>query len=476
MTLTPATTLLSRASLLALIACLAACADSEGDGGEATSNGATGGTTAETTASNDVETTPNALQSPEYCGQCHTAHYDDWEGSMHAYATQDPVFQAMLVKGILETEGKLDQFCIQCHAPIAAKFELSPVYEDDDGAWRVDFDMNNPLIGRGVVCTSCHSMSEVEATVNAEFKLDPNIIHGPNGSAAAQEAHPTVKSESLTSSTMCGTCHNVVNPKGALLENTFSEWYASEFNSGDPNTDKSCQDCHMPAARGEIVEGTEADIHRHRFVGVDLALIDDFPDKEEQLQLVTDLLRSCVRLEVNRTEDHDDSYAIRVSMTNINNGHALPSGSTADRQVWVHITVTDDATGEVVYESGMMDENGDLMDRITGHSTNPEGDPDLLMYSSLLFGDNDQHVTFPWQAARSFEILLQPGQTGWREYLIPHDRIQGDQLTVQARVRYRTFPPFLIRELEEEGFLEPGLIGEIPIIDMAELTETFSVR
>ena len=71
---------------------------------------------------------------------------------------------------------------------------------------------------------------------------------------------------------------------------------------------------------------------------------------------------------------------------------------------------------------------------------------------------------------------MQPGQTGWREYLIPKSRVTGSTLTATATLRYRTFPPFLIRTLEEEGYLERGLIGEIPIIDMNTLTRTFQLR
>jgi hypothetical protein len=411
------------------------------------------------------ETAALGMESPALCGECHRAHFQDWRGSMHAYATRDPVFVAMLDKGIEETEGKLDQFCIQCHAPVASKYDLTPVVET--GGIHTMPLVDDPLVSDGVVCVSCHAISSVEKTLNAEFTLDQETFYGPTGAAAGQAAHPIVASDLLTSSTMCGSCHNVVNPKGALLENTFSEWYASEFNQGDPETDKSCQDCHMPAYEGPIVEGVIKTIHRHTFVGVDLALIDDFPDKERQFELVTDLLRSAAQLELTQTDDHGDSIAIRASVTNINNGHALPSGSTADRQVWVHLQATDER-GQVVFESGMLDPNGDLMDRVDGHSLTPEGDPHLLLFGSFLFDENEAHVNFPWQAVRSQDFLLQPGQTGWREYLIDKETIRNQFIRVNARVRYRTFPPFLIRLLQSEGYLAEDAIGVIPIVDMAE--------
>ena len=116
------------------------------------------------------------------------------------------------------------------------------------------------------------------------------------------------------------------------------------------------------------------------------------------------------------------------------------------------------------------------MDRVEGHSLTPHGDPELLLFGSFLFDENEEHVNFPWQASRSQDFLLQPGQTGWREYLIEKESIRNQTLRVRARVRYRTFPPFLIRILESEGFLEPGLMPEIPIIDMAEAELSIVVR
>lgn len=407
--------------------------------------------------------------SPEYCGSCHKEHFKDWEGSMHAYATTDPIYLAMLEKGIKDTEGKIDQFCIQCHAPVASKNGLTPVYEEN-GTWKVDFDMSEPTIGHGVVCVTCHTMESVEATKNAEFTLTERTLFGPG--ATGQEAHKIEASPLLQNPLMCGTCHNVVNPKGALIENTFSEWYASEYNDG-VGEDKTCQDCHMPAFEGEIVQGKTRTLHRHTFVGVDLALVEDFPDKERQRRLVEELLRSCGKLEV-AMSDTTTRPGIRVSVTNINNGHALPSGSTADRQVWVHLTVTD-AQGNKVLESGMLDANGDLMDRVTGHSLTPDGDPDLLAWGSFMFGENDEHVNFPWEAKRSQDFLLQPGQKGWREYEIP-EGYSGQTLTAHAVLRYRTFPPFLIRELIAEGYLAPDALPfGIPIVDMAETTFEFVV-
>ncbi|HTA90706.1 MAG TPA: hypothetical protein VK745_14045, partial [Polyangiaceae bacterium] len=35
------------------------------------------------------------LMDPKTCGSCHAEHYTEWSGSMHAYASDDPLFIAL---------------------------------------------------------------------------------------------------------------------------------------------------------------------------------------------------------------------------------------------------------------------------------------------------------------------------------------------------------------------------------------------
>ena len=141
---------------------------------------------------------------------------------MHAYATKDPIFQAMNEKGIEDTEGRLDQFCVQCHAPNASLKGLLPVVEQN-GRHEMPLDLSNPLIGHGVQCVSCHSMAAVERTQNAQIRLSEETYYGASGSDAAQRAHPIqaspLFSDPSQKSMMCGSCHDVImNPnwKGIL--------------------------------------------------------------------------------------------------------------------------------------------------------------------------------------------------------------------------------------------------------------------
>src|SRR5262245_36528104 len=65
--------------------------------------------------------TREELVDSRTCMECHEDHYREWSGSMHAYASDDPVFLAMNARGQRETDGELGDFCVQCHAPMALR-------------------------------------------------------------------------------------------------------------------------------------------------------------------------------------------------------------------------------------------------------------------------------------------------------------------------------------------------------------------
>src|SRR5215510_11459279 len=103
------------------------------------------------------------LQDPETCNECHPKHFTQWSGSMHGYASDDPVFVAMNKRGQRETGGQLGTFCVKCHAPMAVELGLT------NGA---DFDPARlPATARGVTCYFCHNVQSVEDTHNNGLAL-----------------------------------------------------------------------------------------------------------------------------------------------------------------------------------------------------------------------------------------------------------------------------------------------------------------
>src|SRR5271155_2931282 len=102
--------------------------------------------------SSTARLTPAQLLDPSSCQGCHTTHYAGWSASMHAYASDDPVFRAMNQRGQRETNGTLGSFCVKCHAPMAV----------NEGATTDGLNLDSvaqPL--HGVTCFFCHTVESV---------------------------------------------------------------------------------------------------------------------------------------------------------------------------------------------------------------------------------------------------------------------------------------------------------------------------
>ena len=99
----------------------------------------------------------DAMMDPLTCEPCHGDHYAEWSGSMHAYASDDPVFLAMNARGQRETSGALGDFCVKCHAPMALRAGATT-----DGTNLATV----PQKLKGVTCFFCHSIESVDGAHN----------------------------------------------------------------------------------------------------------------------------------------------------------------------------------------------------------------------------------------------------------------------------------------------------------------------
>lgn len=417
----------------------------------------------------------------EDCAECHPNHVAEWEISPHAYATADPVFHAMSRLGQKETNGKLGQFCVQCHAPVGLATNAAPVFQDEEGVWRQDTLGLDELSKQGVSCDVCHSITDVLQPVNARAVLTPNGIRRATIQDPVETpAHASEYSPLHEDALLCGMCHAVNNPRGAPLEETFQEWQGSSFAEEGGQT---CQDCHMPAYRGQAaVDGPEREVHRHLFVGVDVSLLppDEFPGYYEMREMVDALLKESANMTVT---PEPAERRVRLDIENLA-GHALPSGATAERQMWIEMIVRD-AQGDVVFETGTFDENGDLRDDNPKHNTRPGSDPQLILWNQQMLDDptrQDPHstapikpVTFPWQASWIDNHLI-PADGTDVEY-IDLSELPAGSYTASVRLRFRSFPMYFLRALEGEdkGNLDPEVKTRVPIHDMETAEVTFTL-
>lgn len=290
------------------------------------------------------------LQKPEACQTCHPAQFAEWAGSMHAYASLDPVFVAMNARGQAETQGRLGNFCVNCHAPMAVAAGLT-----DDG-------LNLPELAseyQGVTCYFCHNVEAVAGDHNNPLRLAGDaLMRGPFEDPVRNKAHtsefsPFLDRNDHKSAQLCGACHDVVVDAHALgssadatkvaLEQTYAEWQKTLFNREASQGGLTCNGCHMPISSTREHSATGDDLpkrqsRRHDFEGVDLALV-PFPGAERQRLLSQQFLDSSLLGEVCVSRDG----IVQVTLEN-SAGHHWPSGATFDRLGWLDVRAFD-ATG-----------------------------------------------------------------------------------------------------------------------------------
>lgn len=341
------------------------------------------------------------LKDPETCGKCHTKHYRDWSGSMHAYASDDPLFLAMNDRG--QREANIGNFCVQCHAPMAA-LAAGPNQVVDTAMLKA-----LPKTERGVTCYFCHNVTDVTSTHNNPLVLaGDNVMRGRFNDAVPNEAHGSAYSklldgEQLESSNMCGACHDIVNAKGAHIERTFAEWKETVFNA--PVVGLTCAQCHVnPSQRpeviadGPLVTGVFArTAHDHKMPAVDKA-ITPFPELLAQEEGIKKELNYPPVLQTGVCVAYYGADSkIVVIVDNLQAGHKWPSGAAQDRQLWFEVTAFQG--GNKIFESGHIE---------PGHDATASTDPNLWLIRDCMFDEQGKKTHLFWETKSNDSNVL-PG-------------------------------------------------------------------
>jgi hypothetical protein len=133
----------------------------------------------------------------------------------------------------------------------------------------------------------------------------------------------------------------------------------------------------LPSGRVATLSAQSRPLHPHYFSGVDLPLATEFVAEltsEGSLdsagiplgvrQRRDLLLASSVRLQIAGARQNGGLLEVPVSVENVGAGHRIPAGFSQERELWVHLRVTDGA-GALVYEVGRIDRNDeDLRDKL----------------------------------------------------------------------------------------------------------------
>ncbi len=426
------------------------------------------------------------MLSPTTCARCHVRHFNDWTESMHAKASDDPVFIAMNERGQRETDHKLGTFCVKCHAPMAVR----------DGKTKDGLNLGSlPPYYKGVTCFFCHTIDSVDASHNnGSVDLATDLVmRGEIPDPVANSAHASTYSTfhddgQRDSATMCGTCHDIDSPAGGKIERTFAEWSASAF-AGPKGSTCTFTACHIRSVPGMIpiaTGGPARPFHAHDFPAVDVPLVGSLAgDGGEQggaaeanaglieggtlptATGVQDALNNalqgalCVTLRGN---------GIRVILDTTNVGHKWPSGAAQDRRAWAEV-IAYGADGGLIYSSGVVPD---------GTPVTSIQDPDLWLLRDCMFDAQSRPVVNFWEAASvsGFELpalqtmsLLNP--TSFTNHVVqsfPHSG-QGILMAKPARVtlRMRIQPVGLdvLQDLVQSGDLDPSVVARMPTFDVS---------
>ena len=411
--------------------------------------------------------TAEQRMDPASCVECHAEHHGEWAGSMHAYASTDPIFRAINAKGQEETDGALGDFCVRCHAPVALALGLT-----EDG---LNLD-EVPDWAQGVTCYFCHSVDAVNGTHNNPLTLsDDGAFRGPYSDPVANTAHtstysPLLDGDQRESADLCGSCHDIVtqDPHRVHLERTYSEWKGSLF-SDEEGDFQTCASCHMPTRKGVAADAPGVglrEIHDHRMAGVDVALV-SFPDTEGQLAAIQNSLDTTIFADL-CVESLGNQHTIEVKLENIGAGHSWPSGATIDRRSWVELKAKN-TTGVLLHSSGVVSDGEPL----SGETDAERWD----LHQHAVDGDGNPTHDF-WSVAEVLgELLPAPTTLDVTDpaYIDTHRTrtwaFEAEDLaSVTMRVRIRPMGLEILQALVEEGWLEASLLAPMPTFTLA-LTE-----
>ncbi|WP_445476236.1 multiheme c-type cytochrome [Methanococcoides methylutens] len=397
---------------------------------------------AEPTAFGELDS--DDFDSHSKCANCHAIIRSQWQGSMHAYAYEDPLYQAELQMAGEDTDGQTDEFCSRCHTPIGVvSGEVPPI----DGSMASDVALE------GVQCDFCHTVPEGTVGDGAFVSTPGDIKWGPHDDAPSA-AHESEFNEFYTDAEYCGMCHNVNSPfNGLPLDDTYTSWADSQYAEDEV----ACQDCHMTPGitKFEANPGRSASsapkrdhISIHEIVGGNSFMLGELSDGQYGEKAVERLQQAAtLELSVPEEASSGEDVTVDVSITNSGAGHKLPTGITEVRQMWLEVSVTD-AEGKQLYSSGQLDPEGNIEDAIIYHTvlSDAEGQvTDKLWEAESIVSDN--------------RILPKETAVESHSFVMPEDAV--DPILVEAKLLYRSAPQDMVDELFGEGTYD------VPVIDMA---------
>ncbi len=246
------------------------------------------------------------------CGRCHGDIYEQWNSSMHHFASFNNQWYRKSIEYMQDVVGtRPSKWCAGCHDHamlFSGRFD-QPVAQQ----------LETPEAQAGLGCTSCHAIAKVHGTMGqGGFEIEYSPLHdlaaSPNRLLRA--AHDTLLDlaprphreaflkpfHREQAAEFCSSCHKVhldqpVNAYRWLRGfNDYDNWQASGV-SGDgarsfyyPPQAQTCTSCHMPRVPSNDPAARDGMVRSHRFAAANTAV--PFVNRDTtQLQAVHDFLQ-----------------------------------------------------------------------------------------------------------------------------------------------------------------------------------------
>lgn len=312
--------------------------------------------------------------------------------------------------------------CAACHTPAAAI----------NAPYGVNPTRVSGVASEGITCDFCHKIWAVRlnpdtgipyinmpGVLSFDFRRPPEnhqLFVGPYddvGFAGSEDTYAPVQTESA----FCAPCH-FGTFWDVTIYNSYGEWLASPYS--DPDTGRTCQDCHMPplgadriADHGQAMERDSATIFSHRMPGA----ADD------------DLLQNTAEMTMT-AERTSNQVMVTVDVINTLAGHHIPTDSPL-RQIFVIVTA-EDADGKPL---ALME--GPTLPEWTGDLAGTPG-----VYFAKILQELWTEVTPTgayWNPTRVIEDTRLPAfetRTSTYIFTIPEPG-EGNTVTIEARLVFR---------------------------------------
>jgi len=397
------------------------------------------------------------------CAQCHdgitnTGNGKDvslvktWKGTMMGNAAIDPLYLAKVaseVKRNSEFKDDIEAKCSRCHMPMA---NVEAGFSGDTIAMFGDGFLNpeNPYYDAAkdsVSCTLCHQIEDTpelgtnegfsgQFVVAENFGID-RVTYGPYSNPTTQPMINRVQftpkfSSHMDQSKLCASCHNLDTPVidaqgGSLSGATFPEQAVyTEWEYSDFNTTKSCQDCHMPQTEGSVVISTRGNVgprspfYQHQFLGANTYMLEILKNNRTKLDAVADtatfdesitntrdFLKAAADVTIGSTSFAKGTLKFSVLVRN-HSGHKFPT-SLPSRRAWLHVKVTKTSDQTIVFESGAINSQGEIIgvddntDGYEEHHKKIDDASEVQVYEPIM-ADTDGKLTYTFmQASRYFK-------------------------------------------------------------------------